>query len=337
MEDDFSKSLALSQQTIREQRDQLERKETVLDRPDGLITFVNYDRREIHTNVTRSMGARPQMKFTIFDSHSAGIPTDKPKGTIELISVGDRESIARIVKTYNSIDPMRVGDFVYSPAWSANDPMRFALIGKIDINRDGRDDRADLKRMIEAAGGIVDYDLPPPDAGRETGKLSGSDAWYVVDERMPFREVYAKTNVTSNENAEFLKKQTDAVREARQNGVRPMPIERLLPYLGYDFGGAIRGRAEAVDVQAQKRLLNPKQQPERVTPPAEAAPKEAAPKEDPPAAEDMPNRRKRRSRLDPRPGVSPSRPPATPGVLRSMRSAPDRSRKKPPGTTRDLG
>ena len=31
--------------------------------------------------------------------------------------------------------------------------MRIALVGKIDINRDGRDDRADLKRMIEGAGG----------------------------------------------------------------------------------------------------------------------------------------------------------------------------------------
>ena len=41
--------------------------------------------------------------------------------------------------------------------------MRFALIGKIDVNRDGKDDRQDLKRMIEDAGGIVDYDLPPPE------------------------------------------------------------------------------------------------------------------------------------------------------------------------------
>ena len=45
--------------------------------------------------------------------------------------------------------------------------MRFALIGKIDVNRDGKDDRQDLKRMIEDAGGVVDYDLPPPEFGKE--------------------------------------------------------------------------------------------------------------------------------------------------------------------------
>ena len=71
----------------------------------------------------------------------------------------------------NEIEPIRVGDIVYSPAWSPEEPMRFALIGKIDVNRDGKDDRQDLKRMIEEAGGIVDYDLPPPNHGKESGKL----------------------------------------------------------------------------------------------------------------------------------------------------------------------
>jgi hypothetical protein len=283
MDDDFSKSLAMAQQTIREYRDRLERKENVLDRPDGVITFVDYNRGEVHTNLTRSMGARPQMMMTIFDSRSPGIPTDKPKGTIELVDVGDRESIARIVKTNENIQPLRAGDYVYSAAWSPNDPMRFALIGRMDINRDGVDDRADLKRMIEAAGGIVDYDLPPPDAGRESGKLTGRDAWYVIDERMPFREVYGKSNVTMNENTEFLKKQSEAVRDARLNGVRPMPIERLLPFLGYDYHAPVLGRAEAVDLRTQKRLLAPRQETDQPKPageatPAEPKPDEAAPK-----------------------------------------------------------
>jgi hypothetical protein len=283
-EEDYTKNLALAQQTIREYRDRLERTETVLERPDGQITFVDYGRGEVHSNLTQSTGARPQMKFSIFDAASPGLPTDKPKGTIELLQVGDRESIARIIKTNSNADPIRVGDHVYSAAWSPNEPMRFALIGKIDINRDGRDDRADLKRMIEAAGGIVDYDLPPPDAGKETGKLSGRDAWYVIDDpktRPPFRESYGKSGITEAENTEFLKKQTEAVREARLNGVRPMELGRLLPYLGYDFMSPVRGRAEAVDTGALKHLLMPRQDANKKAeqPKAEdAAPKAEAPK-----------------------------------------------------------
>ena len=111
--------------------------------------------------------------------------------------------------------------------------------------------------MIEAAGGIVDYDLPPPDAGKESGKLTGRDAWYVIDDAdaVP-RGLRPRPSVTANENAEFLKKQSEAIREARLNGVRPMPIERLLPYLGYDFAAPVVGRAEAVDAQTLKRLLD---------------------------------------------------------------------------------
>jgi len=280
-EDDSSKALALAQQTIRDLRGSVEKNETILDRPDGRITFVDYRRGEIHTNISRSQGARPLMRFTIFDSHAAGIPTDKPKGSIELTSVGDRESIGRILQTISSINPIRTNDQVYSPAWSANEPMRFALIGKIDVNRDGSDDREDLKRMIEAAGGIVDYDLPPPALGRETGKLTGADSWYVIDERPPWHEVFdTKKGVTANENSEFLKKQSEAIREARLVGVRPMPIQRLLPYLGYDYQAPLTGRSEATNAGALKRILAPRQEVDK--PRTDAAPKaeDAAPKEE---------------------------------------------------------
>jgi hypothetical protein len=288
-EEDMTKKLALAQQTVREWRDRVERKENVLDRPDGRVTFVDYTRGEVHADIVRSQGARAQMQFAIFDANSPGLPTDKPKGTIELVSVGDQFSIGRIIKSFDSINPIRVNDIVYSAAWSPNEPMRFALIGKIDMNRDNRDDREDLKRMIQQAGGIVDYDLPPPGAGKETGKLTGSDVWYVIDERPPLVQVSEDKNVTANENAEFLKKQTEAVREARLSGVRPMPIERLLPFLGYDYHAPVVGRAEAVDTGSLKRVLMPRQRegaapataPATAPAPAPAAPKPeaAAPKE----------------------------------------------------------
>ena len=168
----------------------LEQEELILDQPDGYITYVDYERGEVLVNITRRMGARPQMKMTIFDARSPGIPTEKPKGTIELTKVGDQFSTARIVKTDNPIDPIRVGDIVYSAAWSPNQPMRFALVGKIDVNRDGRDDREELKRMIQEAGGVVDFDLPPVDLGKETGKLTPRIDWYVTDDRMPLRDAY---------------------------------------------------------------------------------------------------------------------------------------------------
>jgi len=76
----------------------------------GHVTYVDYERREVLVNITRRQGARPQMKMSIFDSATLGIPTEKSKGTIELTQVGEQFSTARIIKTNNPIEPIRVGD-----------------------------------------------------------------------------------------------------------------------------------------------------------------------------------------------------------------------------------
>lgn len=248
---------------IREQRDQLEKSENVLDRPDGKITFVDYDTKEVHVNLTRSQGARPQMSMTIFDANAPGVPTERPKGNIVLTQVNDRYSIGRIVKVSSPIEPLRIGDIVYSPTWSPNDPMKFALIGKIDVNRDGKDDREDLKRMITSAGGIVEYDLPPPNSGKESGKLSALVAWYVTDdpkERPPLRDSYEgnKSDSSIAQQAQFEQRYGEMVKEARLLGIRPISLGRLLAYLGYDMSVPVVGQAEGVNAPALRRLTEGK-------------------------------------------------------------------------------
>lgn len=258
-DDDFKKQHDALLLIVNDLRDQLQKKETVLDKRDGLITFVDYDRNEVRTDLTRTTGAREQMIMTIFDKAAPGLPTDKPKGTIELIQVGPNGSLARIVNTTSSTNPIRVGDQVYSSSWDPNRPQQFALIGKIDINRDGRDDREDLKRMIRLAGGSVVYDLPPTSVGSETGKLTPAIAWYVVDDRLPYHPPNVKEGkMIGLEDEGFLKKRAAAIAQARLDGIRPKPVERLLNELGYVYGAQVPGQVEAADRKAIQSLLNPK-------------------------------------------------------------------------------
>ena len=282
VEDDNAKKLADVVGQVRAWRDRAEKRETVLDTPDGVVTYVDYVSGQVHTNLTFNKGARPQMQMAIFDKKSPGLPTDKPKGSIELLKVTDRGSVARIVKTEVNIDPIKVGDLVYSAAWSPNDPQLFALIGKIDMNRDGKDDRQDLKRLIENAGGKIGYDLPPPGEGKETGKLSGREAWFVTDERDPLQSMSVdNTGATDKDYEEFRGKMTAAIRDAKLAGIRPLPIERLLPTLGYDFRDTVVGRVEASDKESLKRLVSPKQTETKTpAPPAVDATKSDAPADD---------------------------------------------------------
>ncbi len=252
---------------LRQWREQVEKDEDVMDTPDGRVQFVDYDRGEIRTDVARNQGARERMQFAIFDKDSPGLPTDKPKGLVELIQVTDNGSVARIIRTNTPSNPIRPSDFLYSAAWSPNRPERFALIGKIDVDRDGVDDRENLKRMIQAAGGVVDYDLPPPGAGRETGELSGSTSWYVLDDRDPIRPS-GLASLEGLDDQDYLKKRGEMIQEARLNGVRPISIERLLAYLGYRFGQKEVGRVEAANPDATRNLLNPRGIPTQPAAPA---------------------------------------------------------------------
>jgi hypothetical protein len=195
----------------------------------------------------------------------------------------------------NPIAPIRVGDIVYSAAWSPNNPTRFALLGKIDINRDGRDDREELKRMIQEGGGIVDFDLPPPYVGKETGKLSPRIDWFVIDERTPLRDVYTRSHgeAIMKDDAMLAQRMGEVVKEARADGIRPMPIERLLSFLGYDINTPVVGRSESVNQRALNRLVAPKQyNAQPAAPAAKAAPKADMDAADEPApATDTPKKK----------------------------------------------
>jgi hypothetical protein len=264
---------------FRDVREQLEMNENVLERADGKVTFVDYNRNEVRTTLSRKTGAREQLVFTVFDREAPGLPTDKPKATIELIKVGENESIGRIVKQMKSYEPIRPGDQVYSPAFGER-PQTFALIGKIDVNRDGVDDREDLKRMIRSAGGDVAYDLPPPGVGHETGKLSPLTSWYVIDNRPTIRVgVEQNYGATASEQEAFQKKMSAAVKEAKLEGIRPISIERLLDYVGYTFGQPTIGRREGIDKKALEELVNPEGKVRNAVPVPAAGDENAMPEE----------------------------------------------------------
>jgi hypothetical protein len=230
MEADAASQLPALTTMIRELRDQRGRPENPFEIPDGYVAKVDRERQAVVINITSAQGAMPGLRLTIFDATASSVATEKPKGLIEVTQVGQQSSIASIIHTADAGRPVRVGDIVYSPAWSPNLPMRFALVGMMDANRDGKDDRDELKRMIRAAGGIIDFDFPPADVGQVTGSLSPRIDWYVVDDR-------------TSPSAPQATRVTEVIKEARLDGIRPLPMGRLLTYLGHDMRQPSAGRA----------------------------------------------------------------------------------------------
>jgi len=260
-EAEFNTELARLRAKRDELQTELAKDETVLDVADGYITAVDYRNMTVHVNISRGMGVRPQMIFSVFDENAPGLPTDEPKARIMITEVRDNHSVAKIEEMFEKRNPIRYGDQVYSASWSPSDPKEFALIGKIDMNRDGRDDRADLVRLIQAAGGEVVYDVPPPGIppAIRGGEMNADITWYVVDEREPILSPGNRQEVDELTAAEeqFHQERTQAISNARRLGIQPIRVERLLASLGYSFGMEIPGRVEARDQQAIDQLLNP--------------------------------------------------------------------------------
>ena len=147
---------------------------------------------------------------------------------------------------------------------------RFALVGKIDVNRDGIDDRDELKRMIEEAGGVIDFDLPPPGVGKEIGTVSSRINWYVTDCRPPLCADWLPNEPLPNRVRAVLK-------EARLDGIRPLPIERLLAGLGYSTNPHAPAGPNVIDISGLLLTPVPREAP---SPPGQSRPR-AAPRRGP--------------------------------------------------------
>ena len=110
--------------------------------------------------------------------------------------------------------------------------MRFALVGKMDVNRDGKDDRAELKRMIQEAGGIVDLRPAPADLGKETGTLSPRIDWYVIDDRIPFAiPLVKRPEVEDRSEQAKLEKRVGEVDQGGPAQRHPADDDRAAPRL----------------------------------------------------------------------------------------------------------
>lgn len=263
-------------------REKIERKEDVLDVKDGTITFVDYSTKEVRLDITRDMGVKPTMRLTVFDRKAVGLPSDKPKGQIEITQVGMQYSIGRIIETRDLAKPIVAGDLLYSAAWNASEPQQFALIGKLDLNRDGKDDRDDIKRLITFSGGNVGYELVLQKGETiETGKLSGKIAWYVDDDRPLSIE---QINAMSVAERDFEARKIEVLREARSLGIRPLPLTRLPGTLGYTFRTLRTSPVEGVDRKTMKELADPpgKVEDPNAPPPSDGQAVPPAEKEDKP-------------------------------------------------------
>jgi len=192
----------------------------------GIVTEVSNGGETVWINLGKSDGLKPGIKFGVLDSDISRVADAKPKAKIEVVEIiNGSEHLARC-KVLSDRAPTTIlrGDSIYSPAWQPGRKVKFALVGKMDIDGDGRDDRDILKELIRQNGGEVTADLSP--TAVLEGGLTVDTRWMVMGEDFQGRGA----DLQDGEKA-YAKKRREMENEARAMAISRINLDKLMGWL----------------------------------------------------------------------------------------------------------
>ena len=186
------------------------------DVADGKVVWVDQRSRTAYINVGQADGLRRQTMFSVVAGDEQVGREQHTKGRLEVTDVlGPHFAEARIIDD-KLTDPLVTGDKIYTPLWQPGRSEGFGIIGTIDLDNDGSDDREMVRDLIRLAGGRVDAEDTPD--GKQIGKLS-INTRYLIEGEPP----------AANAEKAYTKMQFDA----RQIGVRLIPVPKFLDMVGW--------------------------------------------------------------------------------------------------------
>jgi hypothetical protein len=220
------------------------------DRPRGEIVRVDEKERRVYINKGSADGITKGLTFNVFGPSWDGRAEGPLKGTIEVMRVEPRTSMARITSVYDAQgnevslnDPspakiLREGgnawkekDLIFNLAWGA----RVAVAGVVDFGGQGaespaaqHDDLQHFLRVVESQGVKVDAYVDPRD-GQRKGELGAKTAYLIVG-----HPAVAGKGGGAAERAKAVNEQLTKLRkEAVERGLFMISPENFLNVVGY--------------------------------------------------------------------------------------------------------
>lgn len=126
--------------------------------PDGAIILADTASGIVHVNVGSKDRAYKGLTFSVFDKGASVKNEEAFKAEIEVVSIAEQYSMARIVKS-NPRNPVTIDDTVANLVWSASEPQSFVLAGAFDLDGDKMMDGDATERisnLITGWGGVVE-------------------------------------------------------------------------------------------------------------------------------------------------------------------------------------
>jgi type II secretory pathway pseudopilin PulG len=253
--DDSLKKMQTQMQLKSADLDKLSGKFDVNAKPNGKIVWVNQSQNLAYIDLGSDDHLRKRINFSVYDPSTTDVSAikskqaaeassetgttksgteAKSKGTIEVINItGPHMAVCRIVENPNTT-PILPDDLIFTPVWRAGEREHFALLGVMDLDGDGTDDRARIHDIIHQSGGVIDAEVD------EKGNLQGEITYetrYLVKGKNDVHE-----NV-SRAGSDKLLNQADKM------GVESIDLAKFLDMMGYISVAAENRVAEAAVLQ----------------------------------------------------------------------------------------
>ncbi|MBA4107725.1 MAG: hypothetical protein C0485_18485 [Pirellula sp.] len=199
---------------------------------DGRVTWVNQRYGKVWIDLGSGDGLRPQVTFSVAAEGNADAEQAEKKGSIEVIRVLDAHMAEAQITSDDPKNPILTGDRIYSQVWDRGRTVGFAIAGKIDLDKDGKDDLQRLKDIIGANSGRVD--ASPDEAGALQGELK-IDTRYLVLGELP--------DGTQARDAALRGSWKTLSEDAERLGIETIPLEEFVKLMGW----RIDNRSVAMD------------------------------------------------------------------------------------------
>jgi len=201
--------------------------------PAGTVVRAATGTGEVYISLGRKDHVTPGLTFAVYDPQSGvRFDTDEDaagKGSIEVVEVGDDESLCRVTKTTKG-QAIQTGDLIANPVYQhdKNRQFHFVVVGDFDLDGDGvatPAERDRLIRMVKSWGGVID------------DKVTTQTDFLVAGTRPPSPIVTSDEPPAPGSVAdERLKKQQaydDTIEEAKRSSVPILNANRFLAMIGY--------------------------------------------------------------------------------------------------------
>ncbi len=203
--------------------------------PDGRIIRVDKDSDVAYVNIGSAERATRGLTFAVYDpKYNINTVTadgqSHEKAFLELIEVGEHETMARITHT-NKDQPVVVGDVIANPVYHLDKTRKFHFFvyGEFDIDGDGVPtpaERDQLIRLIQNWGGIVDDQFTTQTDFLILGGIPGSSTHV-------FETGTDEDKARDQKRAEDQKYYADLVGKAHDWSIPVLNTNRFLTMIGY--------------------------------------------------------------------------------------------------------